>query len=198
MTEGAYAFIIVAACLVLLSICSFAVQVWMRRASTAEPGALPHVVEAAEIFARANLGIENVDQAFKGLDLDYSVASLKLVDQGLESLWADLPDKEDGEKDLTHVESQALTHFVFSAGAYVGEVIRRNSGGRVHWVRYEMIEDEARGVFGGQKDLSNFLLLKDSKDGVLSLPMNRIGRFLANGAEDSTYAFAVHVLKAAR
>ncbi len=57
--------------------------------------------------------------------LDYSLESLKHVDAFLEQLQSTPPEGEEAAR------------VVLRSGAYVGEVIRRNSSHQLHWVTFQ-------------------------------------------------------------
>lgn len=154
--------------------------------------------DAAKAFARHQIGHPAFDSAFSGFEFDYSLESLKLVDSGLERLRSELPEKTDGTRDLTVVDGSVLMRLVFSTGSYLGEVIQQNSNKKFHWKQFEDLDDKTKTILGEEKDMSNFLLLcRRQDDGIVASPMNRIGRFLINGEEDSTYGFAISFLRTA-
>jgi hypothetical protein len=187
---------IIVAVLAVLAIGAYVLSKARRRA--AEPAVTDiatAVLEAATAFSNHDLGSPRFDEAFRGLALDFSVESLKRVDEGLERLRQDLPESHDGEKDLSSVNERALFRLIASAGSYVGEVIRRGSGDGFQWVAHADLPADAMAVFGGQQDASNFAVLHDRLGGSFSLPMNRIGRFLTNGPEDSTHGFAIAIMR---
>ena len=113
--------------------------------------------------------------------LDFSVESLKHVNDYLEAIRKD--------KD---VETQGVTRakVVLRAGAYVGEVIRKNDKKvQWRWVDY----DGARQVepkfenFG--KTIATAAVLYDGNKGFV-FPLAKVEKYLNNGAEDDVYFFA--------
>ena len=112
---------------------------------------------------------------------DYSVASLMQVDRYLYAVC----DAKDGLK------RQTYTNMVLATGAYVGEVLRRNSERDWVWMNYDQFVEafptlpDATGL---TEDLNTAaVLVGDGKEVVL--PFNKIMRFLEEGPENSTLAF---------
>jgi len=127
---------------------------------------------------RPTPGVELLDPA----KMDFSVPSLALVDDFLDKVRS----RQLNDKDMTIL--------VLRCGAYVGEVLRRNSGLTWHWLDY----DEARRVdpkFAaiGEKSLGVAAVLWSGTQ--YCFPLNKVGKFLTNGREDSTRYF-VHVMLA--
>jgi hypothetical protein len=110
--------------------------------------------------------------------LDYTIESLAHVDDYLDQMRK------------RKLEDEAASKLVLRAGAYVGEVIRRNVKNKQHhWLDYkgavkinEMVKD-----FG--EDLGTAAVLWNGEDG-LSFPLGKIIKFLENGREDSVQFFA--------
>ncbi|MBA0051322.1 hypothetical protein E0L36_10600 [Streptomyces sp. AJS327] len=114
--------------------------------------------------------------------LDYSVASLKLVDAYLTHLHRRYPEWPGAE----------WTRTVLRTGAYVGEVIRRNAPRAYDWVEFaEYVEAHPRSVrvLGEDAELAVCALLATA-DGRVTLPLNRVLAFLGNGAEASVQRYA--------
>jgi|ERR1700733_1840393 hypothetical protein len=111
--------------------------------------------------------------------LDFSVASLAVVDDHLEKMR------------LTDLRGKDRIKYVLRCGAYVGEVIRRHSSApsALHWLNY----DDAAAInpqltrFG--KVLSTIAVLWDGNKG-LWLPLGKVVKYLENGREDSVKFFA--------
>jgi hypothetical protein len=110
--------------------------------------------------------------------LDYTVESLAHVDDYLEAMRKRKLEDEDYGK------------VVLRAGAYVGEVVRRNVPNKeYHWLDYkgavkinDMVKD-----FG--EDLGTAAVLWNGEDG-LTFPLGKIMKYLENGSEDSVQFFA--------
>ena len=111
--------------------------------------------------------------------LDYSVESLKHVDEYLESIRKN--------KDVEATWNRT----VLRAGAYVGEVIRRNDKkAQWRWVDHEgarSVEPKLFDSFG--KSIATAAVLYDGKKG-FSFPLAKVEKYLNNGSEDSVYFFA--------
>ena len=114
--------------------------------------------------------------------LDFSVESLKHVNDYLEAIRKD--------KD---VETQGVTRakVVLRAGAYVGEVIRKNDKKvQWRWVDYEgakQVEPKLFESFG--KRIATAAVLYDGNKGFV-FPLAKVEKYLNNGAEDDVYFFA--------
>ena len=137
------------------------------------------LAEVAEMFfnygPEPTPGVELLDT----LRLDFTVESLRHVDDYLEAIAA---------RARTDRETQVI---VLRCGAYVGEAIRRNSARSpiYHWLDYdEAIRlDNRVGSFGG-KSLALMAVLWSGTG--FTFPLNKVGKFLENGREDSTYFYA--------
>jgi hypothetical protein len=118
---------------------------------------------------------------------DYSVESLRAVDDHLEGMRARRP------------EGEALMKLVLRCGAYVGEVIRRHAptGTPWHWLTYDdAVRLDARLGSIGQS-LGTAAVLWDGREG-FCFPLARVGKYLENGAEDSVWVFAQAIITRAR
>jgi hypothetical protein len=114
--------------------------------------------------------------------LDYSVESLKHIDKYLEALHSTPPQQEE------------LVCAVLRCGAYVGEVIRRNSHNKWRWTAFE----EAAKHSAFAKDLGYSLgtvgiLWREGPN--MCFPLAKICKFIENGNEDSVYSFAKVILE---
>ena len=116
--------------------------------------------------------------------LDYSVDSLKHVDEYLEKVRKD----KDVQKSWNRV--------VLRTGAYVGEVIRRNDKNRKwRWIDFETAKSMDPRFFGTfNKSIALAAILHDEKAG-FAFPLAKVEKYLDNGSEDSVYFFAQVVLK---
>jgi hypothetical protein len=115
--------------------------------------------------------------------LDYSLESLKHVDEYLEKIRKD----KDVGKNWNRV--------VLRAGAYVGEVIRRNdSKRRWQWIDFETARSINPKFFGKlDKTIALAAILHDEQAG-FSFPLAKVEKYLDNGSEDSVHAFAQVIL----
>ena len=110
--------------------------------------------------------------------LDFSIESLGVVDEHLEVM---------RKKDLA---GQQLATFVLRCGAYVGEVIRRNSKDKkYHWLDFEEAAKLDKVVASFGKSLASAAVLWDGKAG-FTFPFNKVVKYLQNGSEDSVKFFA--------
>lgn len=119
-------------------------------------------------------------ELLSGVDLDFSLDSLKEVDAFLEQM---------RERDLTPEEEFTL---VVRVGAYVGEVIRDNAPATGwHWINYK---DAIRAVPElasiGEVDTGSAVLLWSKSRGCC-FPMGKVIKYLINGSEDSVHFFAL-------
>jgi hypothetical protein len=111
--------------------------------------------------------------------LDFSVESLRHVNEYLE-----------GIRKEQAVERQWAV-VVLRAGAYVGEVIRRNDQKvRWRWIDYEgakQVEPKLFESFG--RRIATAAVLYDGNKGFV-FPLAKVEKYLNNGAEDDVYLFA--------
>jgi hypothetical protein len=114
--------------------------------------------------------------------LDFSVDSLKHVDEYLEAV-----------RSAKGIDSN-LTVVVLRAGAYVGEVIRRNSPKKKWtWLDFETAESVNPKLFDQLgKTLGTAAVLYDGTE--FLFPLGKVGKRIANGSEDSVFFYAKVVL----
>lgn len=118
-----------------------------------------------------------------GKKLNYSVKSLKLVDRYLELLF----EKKQPEKSSAEYEN-----VVIWCGAYIGEVIRRNAATEYHWIEY------ADYMKGKDENIQNAMpymlatqaLLYSAQLDFMTLPLNKVTRYLNEGKTHSVYHYA--------
>jgi len=114
--------------------------------------------------------------------LDYSLDSLKHIDDCLEIIRTDPPHGND------------YLRLVLRYGAYVGEVIKRNSKKEHHWVEHEEAAKFSSTVNGFGKTISTAgILWRDYE--IICFPLGKISKFLNNGREDSVYHFSKVILE---
>ena len=139
------------------------------------------LAEVSQMFYqdRGTLGRELLDPR----KLDYSVESLKHVDTYLEAVRKN--------KDL----QKSWNRTVLRAGAYVGEVIRRNDKNiRWQWVDHDGAQAVNPKYFGALgKSIATAAVLFDGKGG-FAFPLAKVEKYLDNGSEDSVYFFAQVVM----
>lgn len=114
--------------------------------------------------------------------LDYSLASLKLVDAYLTSLHEDRPAQSPRQLNAT----------VLRTGAYVGEAIRRGARRTYGWADFHDFTTafpETVPLLGEESDLGVCAVLATQAGG-FTLPVNKVLKFLRNGPEDSVAFYA--------
>ena len=83
---------------------------------------------------------------------------------------------------------------VLRCGAYIGEVIRRNSNGKTyHWVDYKSAVRINKSIANFGKNVGTIANLWDSDTGLI-FPLAKIQKYLDNGREDSVHFFAKAIL----
>ena len=138
--------------------------------------------ESLESLATMLVGEEILCEMYKSeaLDcdnLDYSLESLKLIDSYLEKVRIDPPVGDD------------LGRVVLRTGAYIGEVIRRHSAKKTHWLDFEEAAKVSPlvGQIGRQTGTMAMLWTIPA---AITFPLAKVQKYLQNGPEDSTYFFA--------
>lgn len=114
-------------------------------------------------------------------ELDLSLESLKLVDQYL----AYLHDHNDVLSD------DELHSTILYGGAYVGEVIRHETDNHFRWIDYDdYMRDhgELRSLIP-ERNVATCAFLVNAA-GTMSMPLNKIARFINEGDENSVHYFA--------
>lgn len=106
-----------------------------------------------------------------GYKADYSIESLKEIDRFFDE------HVENGEPKKGGLLSESLNSRMFSLGAYVGETLINNYGGK-----WSYDENDPTDEFKVQVILS---------DGAIIWPMQRVMKRLKNGKEDSIYGYGV-------
>jgi len=141
----------------------------------------PALSDLAQMFFEdpATFGREHLDRR----RLDFSVESLKHINGYLEAIRKD-----------KGVEAQ-WTRVVLRAGAYIGEVIRRNDKKtQWRWIDYEgarQVDPKVFELFG--KRVATAAVLYDGNKG-FAFPLAKVEKYLENGAEDNVYLFAVVIM----
>jgi hypothetical protein len=118
---------------------------------------------------------------------DFTVESLVAVDDHLEVMRG------------RSLEGEAMMKFVLRCGAYVGEVIRRQSptAKPFHWLKYDDAVRLDRRLVSVGKGLGSAVVLWDGEEG-FCFPLSKVGKYLENGAEDSVSVFARMIIARAR
>ena len=114
--------------------------------------------------------------------LDYTLTSLKAVDEYLTYLHEHRPEQMGAE----------WVKAVLWGGAYVGEVVRRNAPREYNWADFDVFlreYPETTQLLGDEKQLG-FCALLTAGGGGFTLPINKTLRFICDGPEDSVYFYA--------
>ena len=113
--------------------------------------------------------------------LDLSLESLKHVDAYLLFLHSRKTELLDDEWDST----------VLYGGAYMGEVIRSETGNHFHWIDYNdyMPDHPDLQDLIPERSTPTCAFLVDDNDS-MSMPLNKIARFIEDGEENSVHFFA--------
>jgi hypothetical protein len=140
--------------------------------------------EFATLFAsnsRAEGGFPSRRRVPSG-QLDYSVASLRLVDDYLLRLHRKCPSQLEGR----------WVNAILWVGAYVGEVLRRNASMPYRWVDFEdwiAAHPDHVDMLGPTKSLILPAVLSPGSDS-FTLPVTKAGKCILNGPEDSVHFYA--------
>jgi len=144
--------------------------------------------ELGQMFASPELVADDPTPGSELLDasrLDFTIESLGFVDDYLDQM---------RERQLVEGEDD-YCKLVLRCGAYVGEVIIRNSKGKTyHWLDYKgaLKIDNSIADFG--EGLGGAAVLWDSATG-LTFPLGKVQKFLDNGREDSVQFFATVMIE---
>jgi hypothetical protein len=113
--------------------------------------------------------------------LDFSLPSLKVLDTYL---------------DVLHRRHRRIKHneggiTLLRAGAYLGEVIRRNAQREYNWVDYDeyMPRHPKLKQLIPERNAATCAFLC-SEDGAMTMPLNKIGRYIEEGPENNTHYYA--------
>ncbi len=141
----------------------------------------------AQIFASPDEVFDEPTPGTELLDLerlDFSVQSLCFVDEFLDQMRQ--RKLEEGSDDYLKL--------VLRSGAYIGEVIRRNSKGKIyHWVDYESAARINKSIANFGMNVGTIANLWDCDTGLI-FPLAKIQKFLDNGSEESVHFFARAIL----
>ncbi|MBI3675016.1 MAG: hypothetical protein HY243_00160 [Proteobacteria bacterium] len=128
-----------------------------------QPAVIRDAVASADWISKALLS--------SGYRADFSLESLKEIDRFFDEQAPDGTPKPDG------LLSQDLGARIFALGSYVGEVIRRKTGGQWHG---DDADKEAEVNISVQLD-----------DGTIRWPVQRVMKRFRNGPEDGIWAYGV-------
>lgn len=115
--------------------------------------------------------------------LDYSLDSLKVLDEYLEII---RKDKKILEKDLMII--------ILRVGAYLGETIKRNSSVEMHWQDYNSVLKINTNLSTFENNLLVSAILV-GPDKELIFPLAKVHKYIENGKEDSLEFFAKSLCK---
>lgn len=108
--------------------------------------------------------------------MDFTVNSLKQLDGYLQVL----------HDNREAISEQQITNIALAAGAYLGEVIRRNAHRKYQWLNYQayfQTQPEKQGLFPYCTGTSALLAASNT---AMTLPINKVLRFIDEGPENST------------
>ncbi len=113
--------------------------------------------------------------------LDLSLESLKCVDAYLGYL----------HRHKNEIVEDEWHSTVLYAGAYVGEVIRSETSNRYHWIDYDhyMPAHPDLQAMIPERSTPTCAFIVDG-EGKMSMPLNKIARFIDEGEENSVHFFA--------
>ena len=117
--------------------------------------------------------------------LDYSFESLKAIDKYLEYL----------HKNNSTISQHEEINTIVWCGCYIGEVIKRSSEKVFHWENYHAYIERNPKL----KQLISFgpgtmVFLVDDR-GAMTMPLNKVGRFIYEGPENNIHFYASGELK---
>lgn len=121
-------------------------------------------------------------ERLKRNELDYALQSLNAVDDYLAILHA--------ERQGAFLQGWSKT--ILWAGAYLGEVIRRNASREYNWTDFDEFTTEfpqSAQLLGSDRQLANTALLTFGNGG-FTLPINKVLKFIDLGREESTWFYA--------
>jgi hypothetical protein len=116
-------------------------------------------------------------QFFTDKSMDFTIESLKVLDDYLESLRSDLPENEE------------LVKITLRAGSYIGEVVRKNSNIRYNWLDYKEAEKLNSQIGSLGFGLGTAAILWSEPDNFI-FPLAKVLKRLENGSEDNVQFFA--------
>jgi|GEM_PF-1196840 len=129
--------------------------------------------------------------------LDYTSESLRRIDDYLVKFREPLPKDEKGHlalRSLPFRNEESLSLFVYMIGGYTGEVMRRTWKRKLTWITFaDLLRADTRhkGWLGDRPSIETAYILTNCNHGFVSLPLNKVIKFLVNGSEDSLHSFAL-------
>ena len=114
---------------------------------------------------------------FKTKSMNFSIESLEILEQYLESLRTNLPEDEE------------LVKITLRAGSYIGEVIRKNSSIKYNWLEFEEAAKLSTQIRQMEFGLGTAAILWAEPDNFI-FPLAKVLKRLDNGQEDNVQFFA--------
>ncbi len=114
--------------------------------------------------------------------LDYSIESLHHLDECLEIIHKSPPDGYD------------FLRLVLRYGAYVGEVIKKNSIEELHWIECKEAAKFSKMASEFEDSISTSGILWQDEE-TMCFPLGKVCKFIENGNEDSVHFFAKVILE---
>ena len=112
--------------------------------------------------------------------LDFSIESLKHIEEFLEEV-------------NDHIKTdQDYIKVTMRTGAYLGEVMKRNSRIEFHWLDYKVAKETLPNFKDFPKTLGYFTILR-ANNGILCFPVDKVEQFLRDSS-NSLYEYAHAVL----
>lgn len=116
-------------------------------------------------------------QFFNDKSMDFTIESLAVLDDYLESLRSDLPENEE------------LVKVTLRAGSYIGEVVRRNSNIHYNWLDFKEAKKLNSQIASLGFGLGTAAILWAEPDNFI-FPLAKVLKRLENGSEDNVHFFA--------
>lgn len=115
-------------------------------------------------------------------DLDGTLDSLHVVDEYLAAL----------HRARRRIEDDAWHKTVLWGGAYLGEVIRHETANRFDWIDYNEYMPRHPKLHGiiPERTVATCAFLVLPNDDYMSMPLNKIARFIDEGPENNVHFFA--------
>jgi hypothetical protein len=114
---------------------------------------------------------------FHNKSMDFTIESLEILDEYLESLRPELP------------ENDELVKITLRAGSYIGEVVRKNSAIKYNWLEFKEAEKLNPQITGLGFGLGTTAILWAEPDNFV-FPLAKVLKRLENGSEDNVHFFA--------
>ena len=157
-----------------------------------------YLADMASRFAKCELAHLPVPESLRGLNLNFSLPSLEVLDAYLIRLHETLPRTPSGSRNPRGLGQEDAAALIVGAGAYVGEVLRKAPTGQgFEWWRHEDLREKYPKygeIFGFEPTLLTQVALH-KPGGKIWLPLQRIYKCLEHGGEYVTAYFARAVLE---